>query len=167
MKTLLIIFLLFLSVTAFGQTNTDEEQINKLISEMTDGFNTHNFASLEKNSTEDVNWVNIVGMWWKGRREVVGAHYGIFNTIFKGVKFEKKSVKTRFITKDAAIANVVIHVGEFYPPDGIDHGNNKKEAADDILTLVYVKRDGKWLLTAGQNTVIDPRAVPPANMKNK
>jgi hypothetical protein len=78
--------------------------------------------------------------------------------MFNGVKFEKKSLTMRQITKDVVVANLVIHVGEFYPPDGINRGNNKREATDDILTLVFVNSDNKWLLTAAQNTVIDPMA---------
>jgi hypothetical protein len=37
--------------------------------------------------------------------------------------------------------------------------------ADDILTLVYVKKNSKWLLFAGQNTIIDSIAV--ANQPKK
>ena len=161
MRTILICLLLLNSSVIFSQSSADEAQINKLIDELVDGYNTHDFTSLKNNSTNDVNWVNIVGMWWKGRDAVLAAHYGIFNTIFKGVKFEKKSSVIRRVTNDVAIANVVVHVGEFYPPDGIDHGGNKRDAADNILTLIYVNKGGKWLLTAGQNTVVDANATPP------
>lgn len=57
------------------------------------------------------------------------------------------------------------HVGAFYPPDG----TNQEGDADDLLTLVLVKKQGKWLLAAGQNTVVcasaaanDPLAKPSA-----
>ena len=29
----------------------------------------------------------------------------------------------------------------------------------NMLTLVFVRRDGRWLVTEGHNTVIDPRAA--------
>ncbi|RYY11335.1 MAG: SgcJ/EcaC family oxidoreductase [Chitinophagaceae bacterium] len=143
MKTLLVCTLTFVSSFVFAQSKPDETRINKLIDDLILAFNTHDFTTLKDNSTDDVSWVNIVGMWWKGRNEVVGAHNGVFNTIFD------------------ILANVIIHVGEFFPPDGVDHGTNKQKAANDILTLVYVKRLDRWLLTAGHNTVIDANAVPP------
>jgi hypothetical protein len=55
----------------------------------------------------------------------------------------------------------IVHVGEFYPPDGIHHRNNKQIAADNVLTLVFLNRSGKWMLAAGQNTVIDAKATRP------
>lgn len=161
MKTILICLLLLNSPVVYCQFKADETQINKLIDELVVGYNTHDFTSLKNNSTDDVNWVNIVGMWWKGRDTVLAAHYSIFNTIFKGVKVEKKSSAIRSVTKDVAIANVIVHVGEFYPPDGINHGSNKQNSADNNMTLVYVNKGGKWLLTTGQNTVVDANATPP------
>jgi len=51
------------------------------------------------------------------------------------------------------------HIGAFYPPDGIDHGGNKRPEADDMATLVFVKQQGNWLLTAGENVVVDAEAA--------
>jgi uncharacterized protein (TIGR02246 family) len=161
MKAFLFSAIMLLSSAMFAQSKADEIQITKLIDDLIAAYNSHDFTTLKNNSTDDVNWINIVGMWWKGRNEVIGAHNGIFNTIFNGVKFDKKSVSMRSVTDDVMLANVIIHVGEFFPPDGVDRGTNKQKAADDIITLVYVKKGGKWLLTAGQNTVIDANAVPP------
>lgn len=154
MKYIISLLCLIPSI-ALSQPEPDKAEINGLIDQLVSSWNTHDFSTMRNNSTPDLNWVNIVGIWWKDRETAVGAHYGIFNTMFNGVKFEKKSVALRAITNDVVIANLLIHVGEFYPPDGVDHGNNKREAADDILTLVYVKKGGKWLLTAAQNTVVD------------
>jgi uncharacterized protein (TIGR02246 family) len=155
------IFVLLLAISysiVSAQTESEKKEINSLIDELVTAWNTHDFTTMKNNSTSDMNWINIVGVWWKSRDIAVGAHQATFNAMFKGVKFEKKSVALRSITADVIIANLVIHVGEFYPPDGIDHGNNKREATDDILTLVYVKKNDKWLLTAAQNTVIDSMA---------
>lgn len=153
---------------ANGQSMSDENDINKIIDELLNSWNTHDFSSMKRNSTKDMNWINITGMWWKGREIAVSSHNAIFNSMFNGVKFEKKSLVLRPITNDVIIANLIIHVGDFYPPDGIDHGNNKRNATDDILTLVFVKKDAKWLLTAAQNTVVDAFAAkmdPQANRK--
>ena len=145
------------SVLGFSQT--DEKAIQTQITQMVSDWNTHEFKNMDSYMTEDVEWVNIVGMWWKGRAEVKAAHQGNFGAFFKGVPFTQKSLKTRFLTKDVAVATLIFSVGEFFPPDGIDHGNNKMPASDDILTLVFVKQNGKWLIASGQNTVVDARAA--------
>ena len=71
----------------------------------------------------------------------------------------------RFVTNDVAVCTLHIHVGAFFPPDGIDRGTNKRPEADDLLTLVFLKKNGVWLLTAGQNTVIDANAKNPVEIK--
>jgi hypothetical protein len=40
-------------------------------------------------------------------------------------------------------------------------------ASDDILTLVFLKKNGKWLITSGQNTIVDARAANNNPAKNK
>lgn len=160
MKNLKIVFsflLLMTSVICFSQT--DEKAIQAQVSQMVSDWNTHEFKNMDSYMTEDVEWVNIVGMWWKGRAEVKAAHQGNFGAFFKGVPFKQKSLQTRFLTKDVAVATLISNVGEFFPPDGIDHGNNKMPASDDILTLVFVKKNEKWLIASGQNTVVDARAA--------
>ena len=145
------------SVLGFSQT--DEKAIQAQVTQMVSDWNTHEFKNMDSYMTDDVEWVNIVGMWWKGRAEVKAAHQGNFGAFFKGVPFTQKSLKTRFLTKDMAVATLISSVGEFFPPDGIDHGNNKMPASDDILTLVFVKQNGKWLIASGQNTVVDARTA--------
>ena len=155
-RGLVTLSLLLLSLSLFAQNDKIliEKQVDNLISD----WNTHKFQNMDNYTTADVEWINIVGMWWKRRTEVKMAHQNIFDAIFKNVPFTKKSLNIRILTSSVAIANLVCHVGEFFPPDGIDHGGNKMPEADDILTLIYLKKDGKWLLTSGQNTVVDSRA---------
>jgi uncharacterized protein (TIGR02246 family) len=141
----------------FSYSQTDEESVKGQVTRLVSDWNSHKFENMDSYTTEDVEWVNIIGIWWKGRTEVKEGHQRNFNAIFKGVEFKQKSLKIRFLTSDVAIANLICHVGEFFPPDGVDHGNNKMPAADDLLTLVYIKKNGKWLLSAGQNTVIQSR----------
>lgn len=94
-------------------------------------------------------------MWWKGRREVQFAHQSYHNAMFKNVALEQKAVTVRFITKDVAVAHVVWYYGEFTTPDESKQGNT-----DDIATLVYVKKKGSWLLTAGENVPVNEAAKP-------
>ena len=161
MKTALFGILLIISSPVISQSKTDEAEVKKLVNELHDAFNSHDFTTLKVNSTDDVSWVNIVGMWWKGRDQVVGAHTAVFDKIFNGVKFEEKEVAFRAVSGDVILVNVIHHVGAFYPPDGVDHGNNKRPAIDNNLQLVYVKQNGKWLLSAGHNTEVQPGTVPP------
>lgn len=140
----------------FAQNRTkDEAAINKQVDAMIYSWNNHNYDDLKNYTTENTDWVNVVGMWWKGRKESQYAHQMVHNTIFKTTIMEKKSVAIRFVTKDVAIAHIVLHTsgGDVPLPDG-----RKQEPTDGLATLVYVKQNGKWLMTAGENVIIDKGA---------
>ena len=153
------VFLLMCGGFVFAQNRTkDKAAIDKQIDAMAYSWNHHNYDDLKNYTTEDTDWMNVVGMWWKGRKESQYAHQVYHNTIFKTSVMEKKSVVIRFVTKDVAIAHVVWHFSDPNNaplPDGKKNGPN-----DDLSTLVFVKRNGKWLLTAGHNVHIDKGAQP-------
>lgn len=67
-------------------------------------WNYHNYDDLKNYATENMDWVNVVGMWWKGRKESQYSHQIYHNTFLQKSVAEKKSVAIRFITKDVAIA---------------------------------------------------------------
>ncbi|MCR5888021.1 SgcJ/EcaC family oxidoreductase [Hymenobacter sp. J193] len=137
----------------------DEAAIQKVVQQMTTNFSNHRFEDMAAYTTPDVSWVNIVGMWWRGRPQVQGAHQAIFDQIFSGVTFTPGPPVVRAITADVALVNLRCKVGAFYPPDGVNRGTNKMGDNEDLLTLVLVKRQGRWLLTAGHNTEIDAAAA--------
>lgn len=143
---------------SIGSKN-DEKLIDSQVNRMVSDWNTHEFKNMDLYATKDVDWVNIVGMWWKGKADVKKAHQITFDHFFKGVPFTRTGLNIRFLTNDVAIVHLNCHVGSLFPPDGIDHGNNRTPETDDLLILVYVKQNGTWLLSAGQNTVVDPKAA--------
>jgi uncharacterized protein (TIGR02246 family) len=166
LRLILFITFLFSGSISFAQTGEksigsrdDEKLIDNQVNRMISDWNTHEFKNLDQYATEDVDWVNIVGMWWKGRTDVKKAHQITFDHFFNRVPFTRKSLAIKFLTNDVAIAHLVCHVGSLFPPDGIDRVTNRTPETDDLLTLIYVKRNGIWLLSAGQNTTIDPKAA--------
>lgn len=165
MKTFFTVLIIVCSSAKIcGQTSKDKELIQNQIEAMIESWNQHDFSNMKNYTTEDVDWVNVVGMWWKGRDEVQFAHDAFHETMFRDVKMDLKNSKIRFITEDVAVAHIVTHYGEYNTPDGKKMGNT-----DDIATLVYVKRNGKWLLTAGENVTVNEAAKPhdPVNKMNK
>ena len=64
------VFLLVCGGLVFAQDRTkDESAINKQVDAMIYSWNHHNYDDLKNYTTEDTDWVNVVGMWWKGRKE--------------------------------------------------------------------------------------------------
>jgi len=150
------VFLLICGIILAQDRTKDEASINKQINAMIYSWNNHNYDDMKNYTTENTDWVNVVGMWWKGRKESQYSHQVYHNTMFKTSVCEKKSVAIRFVTKDVAIAHIICHFSVPYPvqlPDG-----KNLEPTDDLATLVYVKQNGEWLMTAGENVHIDKGA---------
>ncbi|WP_221391097.1 SgcJ/EcaC family oxidoreductase [Dyadobacter sp. NIV53] len=139
----------------FAQTRSaDEASINKQIDAMIYSWNNHNYDDLKHYTTENTDWVNGVGAWWRGREESQYGHQIYHNTIFKESVLKKTSVAIRFLTDDVALVHLYWHFSAFTNPAGITSGPD-----DCIASIVYVKQNGKWLMTAGQNVAIVKEAL--------
>src|SRR5436309_1111423 len=95
-KAIVTTAFLLIGQLIFAQDATKEEAaINTQIDAMIYSWNHHNYDDMKNYTTENTDWVNIVGMWWKGRKESQYAHQVYHNTIFKTSVMEKKSVVIR------------------------------------------------------------------------
>jgi uncharacterized protein (TIGR02246 family) len=103
--------------------------------------------------TPDAEWVNVVGMWWRGLADVKRAHKAFHDTFFANTPFTIDEMHVRFLTRDTAVAVVRWNKGSSIPPDG-----RLRPAGRDIMSLVLIKREGRWLITAGHNTSIEEDA---------
>lgn len=152
------IFLFLCGIVLAQGQSIDEAAINEQVDAMIHSWNHHSYDDMKNYTTENTDWVNVVGMWWKGRKESQYAHQVLHNTMFKTSVCEKRSVAIRFVTRDVAIVHVMWHFSDtnYAPlPDGRPTGPN-----DDLALLVYVKQGGKWLMAAGENVHIDKVAEP-------
>ncbi len=153
-NTLTLVAMILSGLSANAQTKSaDVKAIEMQVDAMVNSWNNHDYSNMKTYCTEDCNWVNIVGMWWKGLKEVEYSHQFYHNTMFKNTTMTNKGITVRIISPTTAVVQFKSHVTEFTTP-----GGHKMPASDDLALLVYVKQKGKWLLTAGENLVVDPEA---------
>src|SRR6476660_4258654 len=115
------VFLSLCGIILAQDRSSDEAAINKQVDAMIYSWNNHNYDDLKNYTTENTDWVNVVGMWWKGRKESQYAHQEYHKTMFKTAVCEKTSVNIRFVTKDVAITHLLWHFSDPSPepfPDG-------------------------------------------------
>jgi uncharacterized protein (TIGR02246 family) len=163
---ILVIFFLLTTYSLGVAQNTDKEQ--KAIEDQVDAFftswNNHDFREMQNYIDKDCDFVNIVGMHWKGREDIQYAHQSMHEAHFKDVPLEKRSVSVRFVKPDLAIAHVLMHpLKTFVTPDGTTMGKD-----DALATFVFVKKGPAWLVVAVENVVVDEKAKPfnPVTMRN-
>lgn len=133
--------------------STDAIAIENQVDKMVSSWNTHNYSDMKSYATAECSWVNIVGMHWKGLKEVEYAHQFYHNNMFKQTAMTKKDVSVRVLSPTTALVHFKSYITEFTTPSG-----EKVPAGNDLALLVFVKQNGKWLLTAGENVTINPEA---------
>jgi uncharacterized protein (TIGR02246 family) len=125
----------------------EAEQVRSVVESFADTWNRHDMEAHAGHFTEDAQFVNVVGLWWRGRDEIRDAHVFTHRTLFKHSRLTVADIDVRFPTADIAIARcrwvLVGHVS----PEGEElperHG---------ILASV-VQRDGQqWRIIDSQNT---------------
>ena len=144
-----VIMISFLSFVGKGQSSQDKEAVKKVVITFQDDFNEGSFKNAEAYSTSDWRHINPGGGIDKGRDSVLMTVRAVHQTFLKGVTMQIESMDIRFLTADAAIADVIHKVDTYTTPDGVRHENERH-----IKTYVVVKKKGRWLLAQDHSTVI-------------
>ena len=153
---LLFIILLGLDFPVVAQEFLkDRKAVEAQIDAFIRSWNRHDFSDMKNYVADDCDFVNVVGMHWKGREEIQYAHQAYHEKFFKNTPMEKLRVTVRFLKPDVAIVHLLWHIGAFTPPDGSVRGDN-----DDLATIVLVKRNGRWMITAVENVEVSADAEP-------
>jgi len=137
-----------------GQTS-DEAAIRQVETGLQDAWNHHDMKAWASLFTEDADFVNVAGWWWKGRAEIEKKHTASHTYIFHDSTLTIDEVHTRFLTPEIAVVHVSWTLVGHKNPDG-SAGQPRK----GIFTQVLQKQNGEWLIAAAQNTDSRPE-VPP------
>jgi uncharacterized protein (TIGR02246 family) len=136
-----------------GDAASDEQSVRQVATAYEEAWNKHDMNAMASLFTEDAEWVNIVGMWWRGLLEVKRGHQWVHEVLFKNTSIHIDSCFVRMVTQETAINVVTWSKGSFVTPDGKQVPEGK-----DRMTLFLVKRGDRWLVASGHNTTIDPGA---------
>lgn len=129
----------------------DQEAVKDVVTVFEDSWNRHDIEVFAQLFAEDADFVNVIGLWWKGRPEIKQAHEASHATMFKNSSLSVSGTSVWFLKPDVAIARseweLIGHTdpqGETLPP------------RKGILTNVMTEKDGRWSIVASQNTDIVP-----------
>ena len=137
---------------AIAKTTHDELAVRKVLASFDEAFNKHDADAVAALYTDDAEFINISGMWWRGRAEIRRGTAFVLANIFQNTTIQTDSVSVRFPTRDTAIAVIAQHtVGSFVLPDG-----TRISSTNARLTYFLVKVGGRWMIAGGQNTEIKP-----------
>lgn len=132
----------------------DDRAIRKVLADYDVAWNTHDMKAMGALFCEDAEFINVVGMHWRGRADIVAAHEAFHKIMFKDVGIKTDGIALRALEADVAIAVVTYTMDASTTPNGqvIPKHQNK-------LSYVFTKRSGKWKIAHGQNVRIDAEAA--------
>ena len=133
-----------------AKTTDDEQAVRKVLASFDEAFNRHDADAVAALYTDDAEFVNVAGMWWRGRAEIRRGTAFVLTNIFQNTTIQTDSVSVRFPARNTAIAIITQHtVGSFVLPDG-----SRISSTNNRLTYFLVKAAGHWRIAGGQNTEI-------------
>ncbi len=135
--------------------DADATAIKAIITRMDEDWNRHDMKAWTADMTDDVEWINIVGMQWKGKADVFKAHDIYHHTIFKDRKlYPAQNLELRQVAPNVVVASFVTPADGFTMTNGTVVPPNR-----NVLSEVFVKQGGRWWIAEGHNTAIDEAAI--------
>ncbi len=131
--------------------SSDQEAIRDVVAAFEDSWNRHDMEAFAELFTEDADFVNVVGLWWKGRSEIKQAHETSHANMFKNSKLSISETSIRFLKPDVAVVRSEWELVGHTDPQGETLSPRK-----GILTNVVTEEGGRWVIVASQNTDIMP-----------
>jgi uncharacterized protein (TIGR02246 family) len=130
-------------------STTDERAVRELYQRMMDGWNQGSGTAFAEPMADDVDFVPFDGVPIKGREALALFHDPLFRTHLKGTRLVGEVTQVRFLSPTIALMHGrggTIMRGKTVP----------SPARDSIQTLVAVKTERGWQITAFQNTRVRP-----------
>ncbi|MFD0361960.1 SgcJ/EcaC family oxidoreductase [Nocardia sp. GCM10030253] len=130
------------SDTAAGGVQSRE--IREVIAELTGAWGRGDADAYGAVFTEDATYTSFLGTYYRGRGDIVTSHRALFGGVLKGTELADDVLDIRFYGPDTAVVN----------SRGDTYKGRPKRAHELSKTQTYtlVRRDGRWLIAAFQNT---------------
>jgi uncharacterized protein (TIGR02246 family) len=130
-----------------AQAPVDDQSIRGLATHFERAWNTHDMNMLAPITTEDIDFVNVAGLHWKGRAEVVREHAERHKVRFKNSVWTTERVSVQFLTSDVALVHV-----DWETRGDLDFDLKPWPPRKGVFSWLVVKNAGSWRIRAAQNT---------------
>ena len=128
--------------------------VTATVSSFAEAWNRHDMTAFGQLFAVDAEFVNVVGIWWKGRDAIQGAHEFTHSTMFKNSRLTLEATEVRFPVKGIAIARSKWLLEGHVTPDGAALPPRR-----GILLNVLVQSADGWKIIDSQNTDIVDGAI--------
>ena len=84
-------------------TYTDREAVYHLAQGFTSAWNHHDMEAFGGLFAPDAEFVNVAGMWWRGRPQIQGAHAHTHATFFKHSVLAGEVASVKFLSPEVGL----------------------------------------------------------------
>lgn len=147
---LLIFFSSILFKASAQQVDTTKENaaVRQLVKNYEDAWNRHDPQGLAANYRIDATWVNWFGAYYIGRQDIEDHYRATHNTYFKLSHYYTRSIEDiQYLAANIAVAHIRTGL--------TDDKRYPGETFEFRRMIVLTKKDGMWLIQAGQNAKLE------------
>jgi uncharacterized protein (TIGR02246 family) len=124
-------------------------EVTQVVQAFADCWNRHDMKAFARLFAADAEFVNVVGLWWKGRDEIEKAHELMHATMFRKSRLTMANSSIRFPLEGIAIARSRWALeGHVSPEDA------PLPARKGVLLNVLRRGPAEWSIIDSQNTDI-------------
>jgi uncharacterized protein (TIGR02246 family) len=124
-------------------------EVAQVVQAFADCWNRHDLNAFAELFTPDAEFVNVVGLWWRGKEEIKKAHEVTHATMFKNSRLTLADVSVRFPVEGIAISRSRWVLEGHVSPEGAPLPVRK-----GILLNVLSRSPAGWSIIDSQNTDI-------------
>jgi len=130
-----------------------EADVSAVVDEVEAAWNTHDMKRFAACFADDADFVNVGGMWWRGREEIEQKHAAVHAGRFKESSMQMQLAAFREIAPGVAVTHITWQL------DG--HGESgptrTTETRRGVMSWTVRDRDGKVEIISSHNTdVLSP-----------
>lgn len=133
---------------------TDIQKIKAALDDYVSYWNSNDMDAWGSLFTDDVDYINRKGGWWKNNKDNVAGHKHIHTLLIETGQpktFSLEVHKIAFLKPDVAVIQALSE----WPGFKADKLAGVTQNVKGIITCVFVKTDGKWLIKTLHNTLRD------------
>ena len=136
-----------------AQTSAEaKSQVEAVVKALIESWNAHDMTVYGAQFADDADFVNVLGMHWRGRSEIERLHAELHRTIFRNSSLRLEDYSVRPLGPGILLAHVKWEMRGHESPPGAPFA----EIRHGMITAVFVEKEERWLISALQNTEIVP-----------
>jgi len=129
----------------------ETKDIGAIAQAFVDSWNNRELQSIAPLLTADAEFVNALGLWWRGQTEVIR---GLQQMSAYGAKIVLDAIQVRVVAAGAAVAGASFTVSSFTGPDG-----QQRPEQRGVMSLFVVNQGEGWRIASGQITAVNEAVI--------